>query len=115
MVRAPAAQEPGAAPPSVATGARAFLGSLSLTTSNPKVIVFFLSILPLAVDVSSLDWGSFLEIVAVSLVVLTATLACYALAAHRARAWMRSPRAMRITRRASAGVMAGVAVAIVTR
>ena len=39
----------------------------------------------------------------------------YALAANRARGWMRSARAMGLVRRATAGITAGVAVAIVTR
>jgi len=115
LARAPSAMAPGAAPPSVATGFRAFLGGFTLTTSNPKVIVFFLSILPLAVDLEKLTLLSFLEIASLSVVVLSATLATYALAANRARGWMLSTRAMGLPRRAMAGVMAGVAVAIVTR
>ena len=35
-------------------GVRAFLGALSLTLGNPKVMIFFLSIMPLVVDVKSL-------------------------------------------------------------
>lgn len=116
LLRSPEeALEPGAAPPTVAVGARAFLGAFSLTASNPKVIVFFLSILPLAVDLQTLTWTSFVEIALVSIAVLTSTLVGYALAANRARGWMRSARAMGLVRRATAGIMAGVAVAIVTR
>jgi threonine/homoserine/homoserine lactone efflux protein len=47
--------------------------------------------------------------------VISATLGAYALAANRARRWFRSRRAMTAVRRATAGIMAGVAVAIVTR
>ena len=47
-----------AAPPSRATrGWRAFSGSLSLTLGNPKVIVFFLSIMPLVVDLDAMTPG----------------------------------------------------------
>jgi len=105
----------GAAPASVATGGRAFLGALSLTLGNPKVIVFFLSIMPLAVDLNALDFRSFVEMALVCAFVISATLLAYALAANRARGWMSSTRAIRLVRRAMAGVMAGVAVAIVTR
>ncbi len=41
----------GEAPPPASRGFRAFFGSLSLTLGNPKVMVFFLSIMPLVVDV----------------------------------------------------------------
>jgi len=115
LARSSSGIAPGAAPPSLATGFRAFLGGFTLTTSNPKVIVFFLSILPLAVDLDKLTPLSFLEIAGVSVVVLSATLTSYALAANRARGLMLSTRAMGLVRRAMAGVMAGVAVAIVTR
>ncbi len=44
----------GEAPPAASRGWRAFFGSLSLTLGNPKVMVFFLSIMPLVVDVRRL-------------------------------------------------------------
>jgi threonine/homoserine/homoserine lactone efflux protein len=48
------------------------------------------------------------------LVLMTTDLAWVALAAH-ARRWLRSPRAVRITNRASAAAMGGAAVVIATR
>ncbi len=105
-----------AAPPSRATrGWRAFSGSLSLTLGNPKVIVFFLSIMPLVVDLDAMSPASFFEIAATMTLVISATLFVYALAANRAREMLRSTRAMRLVHRAAAGVMAGVALAIATR
>ena len=47
--------------------------------------------------------------------VLSAVMSVYALAADRARALFRSRRAMRAIHRASAAVMAGMAVAVITR
>ncbi|MGO4872881.1 MAG: LysE family translocator [Roseiarcus sp.] len=105
-----------AAPPSRATrGWRAFSGSLSLTLGNPKVIVFFLSIMPLVVDLDAMSPASFFEIAATMTLVISATLFVYALAANRAREMLRSTRAMRLVHRAAAGVMAGVALTIATR
>ena len=46
---------------------------------------------------------------------VSATLGADALAAQRARGWMRSSRSIRLARRTAAGVMAGVAVAVVAR
>jgi len=105
---------PGAAP-AASRGWRAFFGSLSLTLGNPKVMIFFLSIMPLVIDIGALTPLALAELAAVAVVVMTATLAAYALAANRARAVFRSTRAMRALHRAAGGVMAGVAVAVATR
>jgi threonine/homoserine/homoserine lactone efflux protein len=104
-----------AAPAPATTGATAFFAALSLTLGNPKVIVFFLSIMPLAVDLDALTPASFAELAGLCVVLLSATLGAYALAANRARRWLASTRAMRITRRATVGVIAGVALAVATR
>ena len=103
------------AAPAASRGWRAFLGSLSLTLGNPKVMIFFLSIMPLVVDVRTLTPLAIAELAATSVVVISSTLAAYALAANRARALFRSARAVRFARRAAGGAMAGVAVAIATR
>jgi threonine/homoserine/homoserine lactone efflux protein len=113
MATAPVARD-GAAP-AASSGRRAFLSSLSLTLGNPKVMIFFLSIMPLVVDVRTLTPGALAELAAASALIISATLAAYALAANRARALLRSTRAMRIAHRAAGGVMAGVAVAVATR
>jgi threonine/homoserine/homoserine lactone efflux protein len=96
-------------------GPRLFLGALSLTLGNPKVIVFFLSIMPLIVDVHSMNATAFAEIAVIMPFVLAPALTGYALAANRARALFRSPRAMKIVNRGAAGVMASAAVAVATR
>ena len=103
------------APTAATRGWRAFFGSLSLTLGNPKVIVFFLAIMPLAIDLNAMTPGSFVALGAVIALVITATLAGYAVAANRARALLRSSRAIKLAHRAAAGVMAGVAIAIATR
>jgi threonine/homoserine/homoserine lactone efflux protein len=115
LVRARGPLDPSVSACAGESGARAFLAALSLTLSNPKVIVFFLSIMPLAVDVPSLTPARIAVLAASTVCVLGATLAGYALAAHRARGWMRSSLAANWARKTAAGVMAGVAVAIVAR
>jgi threonine/homoserine/homoserine lactone efflux protein len=113
MATSPAAMREAA--PAASRGWRAFIGSLSLTLGNPKVMIFFLSIMPLVVDVRTLTPAALAELAAVLVLVMSATLAAYALAANRARGFLRSTRAMRIAHRAAGGVMAGVAVAVATR
>ena len=77
--------------------------------------MFFLSVTPLAVDLRSLTPSRFAVLAGLSVCVLGATLSSYALAAHRARAWMRSTRAANLARKTAAGVVAGVSIAIATR
>jgi len=103
------------APIAATRGWRAFLGSLSFTLGNPKVMVFFLSIMPLVVDVKTLTALALVELAVVCAVVIFSTLALYALAANRARTFLRSTRAMRFVHRLAGGLMAGVAVAVATR
>ena len=113
MATAPAVV--GAAPPAVSRGWRAFLSSLSLTLGNPKVMVFFLSIMPLVVDVRTLTALAILELAVVCAIVIVSTLAAYALAANRARTLLNSTRAMKLVHRLAGGLMAGVAVAVAAR
>jgi threonine/homoserine/homoserine lactone efflux protein len=113
MATAPAVV--GAASTEATRGWRAFLGSLSLTLGNPKVMVFFLSIMPLVVDVKTLTALALFELALVCGVVISATLALYALAANRARTLLRSTRAMRCVNRAAGGLMASAALAVATR
>jgi threonine/homoserine/homoserine lactone efflux protein len=113
MATGPAVVE--AAPTPATTGWRAFLGSLSLTLGNPKVMVFFLSIMPLVVDLRTLTALALVELIVICATVIFSTLALYALAANRARTFLRSTRAVRFVHRAAGGLMAGVAVAVATR
>ena len=105
----------GEAAPASSGGWRAFLSALSLTLGNPKVMIFFLSIMPLVVDVRALTPAALAELAAVSALVISSTLAAYALAANRARGFLSSTRATRIAHRAAGGMLAGVAVAVATR
>ena len=113
MATAPAAI--GVVAPAASRGWRAFFGSLLLTLGNPKVMVFFLSIMPLVVDVRTLTLGELTELAAISVVVISSTLGAYAFAADRARSLFRSRRAMRFAHRAAGGLMAGAAAAVATR
>jgi threonine/homoserine/homoserine lactone efflux protein len=115
LLRSPARFDSDAAPMAATTGFRAFAASLSLTVGNPKVIVFFLSILPLALDLDQLDLRNLLIVAGVAVTILSGVLATYALAANRLRGWLVGTRAVKFVRRATAGLMAGVAVAILTR
>jgi threonine/homoserine/homoserine lactone efflux protein len=92
-----------------------FLGSLSLTLGNPKVIVFFLSLMPLAVDMKEMSPLVFAEMAVVIVLVIAPTMAAALVLADRARRVFTSERALRRINRATVGVVAGAAVVIASR
>jgi threonine/homoserine/homoserine lactone efflux protein len=94
---------------------RLFLAGLALTLGNPKVMVFYLALLPTILDLSRVTVWGFAELVGVTLSVLALVFAAYALAAARARRLFTSPKALRALNRATGATMAGAAVAIATR
>jgi threonine/homoserine/homoserine lactone efflux protein len=102
------------APVSQSSG-RLMLAGLSLTLGNPKVMIFFLALLPTVIDLSTLSVSAFLEIGAAMAVILSAVLGTYAAAAQRARRLFRSPPALRWLNRGTGTVMAGAAAAVATR
>ena len=93
----------------------AFLGSLSLTLGNPKVIVFFLSIMPIVVDMKSMTPVVFIELAVVIVLVITPVVSGALLLANRARRVFTSERALRRINRSTAAVMAGAAAMIAAR
>ncbi len=92
-----------------------FASSLMVTLSNPKAIVFYLAVLPAIVDLSALTPSGFAIGAAIIAVILFTILAIYALAAHAARGFFRSPKAMRILNRVSGSAIASAAVVIAAR
>lgn len=96
-------------------GLRLFFGGVALTLGNPKVMVFFVSILPLVVDLQALTPLAFVEVALLTMLIINTTLLGYAFAADRARRLVASPRTMRRINRVTGGVMAGAAAAIAAR
>jgi threonine/homoserine/homoserine lactone efflux protein len=94
---------------------RLFLTGLAINLGNPKVIVFFLALLPTVVDLRSLTPLGFAELAAIVIAVASSVLTAYAMAAARARRLFRSTRAVRLMNRGSAAVMAGAAATIAAR
>lgn len=94
---------------------RMFFAGLAVTLGNPKIMVFYLALLPTILDLAAIGTVQWLELLTVMLVVLIAVDLAWVGAAHAARRLLRSPRAMRIANRLSAGIMAGAAAAIAAR
>jgi threonine/homoserine/homoserine lactone efflux protein len=105
----------GDAAPTPEHRGRLFLTGLAINLGNPKVIVFFLVLLPTVVDLRALTPLGFAELVAIVIVIVSAVLGAYTIAAARARRLFTSPRAVRLANRGSATVMAGAAITMVAR
>ena len=98
-----------------APGGRMFLGALALTLGNPKVIVFFLALLPTVVPLDRLTTAGYAEMAALIVVILSCVLGSYALLAARARRLFTAPRSIQALNRTTGAVMAGAALAVVAR
>jgi threonine/homoserine/homoserine lactone efflux protein len=98
--------------PSGQSAWRMFVAGLTVTLGNPKIMVFYLALLPTIVDLDRIRGAAWLELTAVTLVVLMTVDLAWALLAVRARRLLTSRKAVKIANRASATMMAGAAAVI---
>lgn len=89
-----------------------FLAGIAITLGNPKIMVFYLAVVPTLLDLGHLTFGAWAELTLAMLVVLIAIDLGWALAAARARRLFKNHRAVRVANRASATLMVGAAAAI---
>lgn len=112
---APATPPDAAAAPAAEGGWRLFGAGLLLTLGNPKVILFFVALLPTVIDLGGAGPLALTELAVMIAVILSAVLGAYALAAARARRLLTTPRAVRAVNRGAGVAMAGAAAAIAAR
>lgn len=99
-----------------ARGGWALFGSgMALTLGNPKIMAFYLALLPQIVEMAAITVPGWLELAGVMLAVLMAVDLAWVAAAGAARGLLASPRARRLTNRASALTMGGAAAALAVR
>jgi len=92
-----------------------FLTGMAVTLGNPKIMMFYLALLPTIIDLTRVTFIGWAELTLTMALVLIAIDLTWVVAAAQARKLIRSPRAMRIANRVSAGTMAGAAAAIAAR
>jgi threonine/homoserine/homoserine lactone efflux protein len=92
-----------------------FFAGLTVTLGNPKIMMFYVALLPSIIDLNGVTLTGWLELVAAMLIVLAAVDIVWMTLAAKARQFLKSPRAVRIANRISAGTMAGAAAAIAAR
>lgn len=97
------------------TGLGTFLTGFSLTMGNPKTIIFYLALLPTVLDLKTIDAAQWALLVAVTVGVLIAVLAPYALLGSRARGLMQSPAALRLTNRVASGIIGATGLLIMAQ
>jgi threonine/homoserine/homoserine lactone efflux protein len=97
------------------SASRLFLAGLAVTMGNPKVMVFYLALLPALVDVAAVTALGYAELVGVTLTVLAVVFAAYIVLAARARRLFTSPRSLKTINRGTGALMAGAAAAIAAR
>ena len=94
---------------------RLFFAGIAVTLGNPKVVVFYLALLPNIIDLATVGILGWLELSVVTLGVLAIVDGAYIALAARTRRLFTSPHAMRMVNRGSGAVMASAAVAIAAK
>lgn len=94
---------------------RMFMAGITITLGNPKVMMFYMALLPTIIDVQAVTTLAWLELTLTLVAVLMITDLSWVALAARARGWLTSARAVRATNRAGATVMAGAAAFIAAR
>lgn len=113
MWSAPVAEE--GALPAVRSPWRMFFAGITITLGNPKIMVFYMALLPSIIDMTRVSLADWVQLLATMLVVLVVIDLSWVLLAAKARGFLKSRRAVQIANRASAGTMAGAAALIATR
>ncbi|RWM81977.1 MAG: LysE family translocator [Mesorhizobium sp.] len=92
-----------------------FFAGMAVTLGNPKIMMFYLALLPTIIDLAAVTVVGWIELMLTMAVVLVAITLGWVLAAAQARKLLKSKRAMKIANRVSATTMAGAAAAIAAR
>ena len=104
-----------AALPERRSALRLFLAGLSVTLGNPKIMMFYLALLPSIIDLAGITVVGWMELVATMFVVLMVIDLIWVMMAAKARVLLSTPRAMRFANRCSAALMTGAAASIAAR
>ncbi len=115
MWTAPAEVHAVAAEPQQRGTAGLFLAGLSVALGNPKVVGFYLALLPNLIDLGRIGVLGYAELASLCVLILTVVFGTYALIAARTRTLLRSARAVRLLNRTGGALMAGAAVAVATK
>lgn len=88
---------------------------MALTLGNPKIMVFYLALLPALIDLSTAGFSAWAILSCVTFATLAAVDLSWTFLAHRARLLLRTPRAIRVANRVGALTLGGAAATIASR
>lgn len=94
---------------------RLFLAGLAVTLGNPKIMVFYLALLPSLVSVEDTGFSGWALLTLTMFLVLATVDLAYVVLAEKLRKIFTSPRVMKLVNRGAAGVMGLAALAIAGR
>ncbi|MGY5807151.1 LysE family translocator [Rhizobium sp. LEGMi198b] len=92
-----------------------FLSGLLVTLGNPKVMLFYVALVPTLIDIGSIGLREYATLIAATFIVLLVVLIPYMLLASRACTLLKRPKALQILNRVAASILAGTAAFIAAR
>lgn len=95
------------------TGPKALAAGLMLSLGNPKVIVFYLALLPAVLDLDGVGLPQWAMLSGLTVATLFATLTPYAVLAFKARGLIRNSATLTRLNRIAAGIIGGAGVLII--
>ena len=101
--------------PRRASSVSMFGAGMAVTLGNPKIMVFYIALLPSLIDISSVGIAQWAVLAGVTLLMLAAIDLTWTFLAHKARAFLRTPSAVRFANRISALTLGGAAASIAIR
>ena len=105
----------GEALPDTRSGWSMFATGMALTLGNPKIMVFYLALLPTLIDLSSATVSLWALVASVTVGSLALVDFAWIAAAHHARRFLKTPRAVQVANRVGATSLGGAAVVIASR
>lgn len=88
------------------------LNGYIITLGNPKAMLFYLALLPVLLDLTSISVTDFAMIIPATYITLFVVLLPYALLASGARDWLKSSRVFKIMNRTAAALIGTAAIII---
>lgn len=92
-----------------------FLTGFALTMGNPKIMVFYLALLPSLIDLTDPSIGLWMVIATVTAASLAVVDLFWIAVAHHARSFLRTPKAIRAVNRVGGAALGGAAAVIASR
>lgn len=95
--------------------AATFVAGVAMPLSNPKPIVFYLTLVPAFVPLEAINPPTYALMLAIMTLLAVPTAALYIISAHKARDWMTTPAVRRGTDLVTGLVMTGIAIILLLR